>query len=281
VPPPAGAATLNQRYDAATFTDLDLYLMGLLPASQVGPHVVFPRGTPSSDLFNACAGGTWTGTLKTVTIEDIVRQAGPRVPDAAHSPHAFRVATVIVSPDGLLSRDVMSFYSFFVRRAAMTEEALCHIGFARELAKPFYLSTRQLGTLDPRIVATTAATATTFDAVGFADILARSGSVSAAAISGSGLAPGTVLLYITNARYLGKLEVLETGYDLVIRFVTYGAGASVRASSERLVIPGTFLADLDTGAIRPDGADFQWSQRSATAHSLEPANGALFALWTP
>ncbi len=148
-----GGARLVQRLDPPVFTDLDLYLMGLLSADQVRPHVVFPRGTPSPDLFNACAGGTWTGTLQTVTIDDIVRQAGPRVPDAAHSAHSFRVATIIVSPDGFLSRDVMSFYSYFVRRAAMTEEVLCHIGFAKTLAKPFYLSTRRLGTLDARIVA--------------------------------------------------------------------------------------------------------------------------------
>jgi hypothetical protein len=153
VTPAAGGATLTQRYDAPVFTDLDLYLMGLLPAAQVRSHVVFPRGTPSSDLLNACGGGTWTGMLQTVTIADIVRQAGPRVPDAAHSPHSFRVATIIVSPDSLLSRDIMSFYSYFASRAAMTEEALCHSGFAKTLAKPFYLSTQKLGTLDARIVA--------------------------------------------------------------------------------------------------------------------------------
>jgi hypothetical protein len=151
--PTAGGAILNERYDAATFTDLDLYLMGLLPADQVGPHVVFPRGTTSAELFALCGGGTWLGQLETVTIQDIVRRAGTRVPDAAHSPHSFRVATIIVTPKDLLSRDVMSFYSFFARRAAMTEEALCHIGFAKGLAKPFYLSTGRLGTLDPRIVA--------------------------------------------------------------------------------------------------------------------------------
>jgi hypothetical protein len=281
VTPAAGGATLTQRYDAPVFTDLDLYLMGLLSADQVGTHVVFPRGTTSADLFSLCGGGTWQGQLQTVTIQDIVRQVGARVPDAAHSAHAFRVATIIVSPDGLLSREAMSFYSYFARRAQATGEVLYHSGFAKGTAKPFAISTRGLGSIDARIVATTAATATIFDAVGFADILARSGSVSAAALRGSGLTPGTVLFYITNARYLGKLEVLETGYNLVIRFVTYGAGASVRASSERLVIPGTFLADLDTGAVASSGADFQWSQQSETARYLTPVNGALFALWAP
>ena len=199
VTPAAGGATLEQRYDAPVFTDLDLYLMGFLPADQVGPHVIFPRGTQSSDLFSVCGSGPWRGPLQTVTIQDIVRQVGARVPDAAHSAHAFRVATIIVSPDGLLSREAMAFYSYFARRAEATQEMLYHSGFAKGTAKPFALSTRGLGTLDARIDATAGATATTFDAVRFADILARSGSVSATAINGSDLTPGTVFFYITGA----------------------------------------------------------------------------------
>ena len=151
VTPVAGGATLAPRYDAPVFADLDLYLMGLLPADQVGPHVVFPRGTQSSHLFSLCGAGTWLGQLQTVTIADIVRQAGARVPDAAHSPHAFRVATIIVSPDGLLSREAMAFYSYFAQRVAATEETPYHSGFAKGMAKPFYLSTRGLGTLDARM----------------------------------------------------------------------------------------------------------------------------------
>jgi hypothetical protein len=147
----AGGATLTQRYDAPVFTDLDLYLMGLLPADQVGTHVVFPRGTTSADLFSLCGGGTWQGQLQTVTIQDIVRQVGARVPDAAHSPHAFRVATIIVSPDGLLSREAMTFYSYFAQRAAASKETPYHSGLAKGTAKPFYLSTRGLGTLDARV----------------------------------------------------------------------------------------------------------------------------------
>ncbi len=150
VTPVAGGATLTQRYDAPVFTDLDLYLMGLLPADQVGTHVVFPRGTTSADLFSLCGGGTWQGQLQTVTIQDIVRQVGARVPDAAHSPHAFRVATIIVS-DALLSREAMSFYSYFAQRAAASKETPYHSGFAKGTAKPFYLSTRGLGTLDARM----------------------------------------------------------------------------------------------------------------------------------
>jgi hypothetical protein len=150
VTPAAGGATLTQRYDAPVFTDLDLYLMGLLPADQVGTHVVFPRGTTSADLFSLCGGGTWQGQLQTVTIQDIVRQVGARSPDAAHSPHAFRVATIIVS-DALLSREAMSFYSYFAQRAAASKETPYHSGFAKGTAKPFCLSTRGLGTLDARM----------------------------------------------------------------------------------------------------------------------------------
>jgi hypothetical protein len=147
-----GGAALTQRTDAPTFTDLDLYLMGLLPADQVGPHVVFPRGTTSAELFALCESGTWLGQLETVTIQDVVRLAGARVPDSAHSPHAFRVATVIVSTDGLLSAEAMAFYSYFARRAEATQEMLFHSGFAKGTAKPFAISTRGLGSIDARLL---------------------------------------------------------------------------------------------------------------------------------
>ena len=130
VTPVSGGATLAQRVDPAVFTDLDLYLMGLLPAGEVGTHYVFPRGTHGQDLFPLCDGETWRGRLETVTIQDIVRRLGPRVPDAEHGAHRFRIATVIVSRDGLLSEEAMAFYSHFAQRAEATEETLSHSGFA-------------------------------------------------------------------------------------------------------------------------------------------------------
>ncbi len=95
-------------------------------------------------------GGTWTGRLETVTIQEVVRQAGPRVRDAVHSTQTFRIATIAVSPDGLLSSGAMAFYSYFAQRTGATEEALYDSGFARGMAESFYLSTRSLGTPDTR-----------------------------------------------------------------------------------------------------------------------------------
>jgi hypothetical protein len=277
---------LAQRLDPPVFTDLDLYLMGFLPPAQVGSHVVFPRGTRSADLFGAC-GGTWSGRLEAVTIEDIVRQAGPRTPDAAHSRHDFRVATIIVTPDGFLSPEAMAFYSYFTRRAALTEETLCHSGFSRGWAKPFYLATWGLGSLDPRLVAAglpdAASSPEGFASITLADIAAAGARLSGQSIDGSGgtsaLAPGTLVVYRTSEGRYGKLEVVEPGYDLTIRFATYEPSGAIRASSDRLVVLGTFLVDLDSGAIVSESADFQWSQRTETVRTLDPLNGAVFGIW--
>jgi len=281
-----GGVRLSPRLDPPVFEDLDLYLMGFLPADQVGPHVVFPRGTQSADLFTVCGGGTWNGSLQTVTIEDIVRQAGPRTPDAAHSPHSFRIATIIVTPDGLLSHDVMSFYSFFVQRAEMTEETSVHIGFAKGRAKPFYLSTRGIGTLSTSIVSAAGSVAplSIFATLTPGDIAAASGTLGERAISGSDdaseLPPGAILLYRTNEGRYGKLEIIESGYNLAIRFVTYASSGTIVASSDRLVVSGTYLADLDSGSITTASADLQWSQWSESVRSLDPVNGARFGVWT-
>lgn len=287
VTPVSGGATLTPQWEPLVFNDLDLYLMGLLPASEVGTHFVFPLGTKSADLFALCDSGTWRGQLETVTIGDIVGHLGPRAPDSAHGLHSFRVATVIVSSDGLLSEEVMAFYSYFVKRAEATEEVLYHSGFAKGTAKPFFLSTRQLGSLDTRIVATQSTPAAsarpTFDAITSADLLARTASLSSEPINGSdaanALRPGTIVLYRTSEGRYGKLEVLESGYDLVLRFVTYDANGTVHSASDRLVVPGTYLADLDRGTVTDASADFQWSQRSETVRYLEPTRGAMFAPW--
>jgi hypothetical protein len=76
-----------------------------------------------------------------------------------------------------------------------------------------------------------------------------------------------------------KLGILAAGYPLAIWFATYEPSGAIRASSDRHVVPGTFLVDLDSGAIVSESADFQWSQRTETIRTFEPLNGAVFGLW--
>ncbi len=143
--PEAGGVRLTPRIGSPVFNDLDLYLMGLLPPDQVGDHIVFvnqeqARTQPCTGLF--------TGPTTTVRISDIVSAVGPRVPHYSVAPKHFRIATIIVSKDGLLSEDEMAFYSFFSSRAEETHEVPYQSGFSKGFAKPFAISTGGRGSLD-------------------------------------------------------------------------------------------------------------------------------------
>jgi hypothetical protein len=126
------------------FSDLGLYLMGLLPSSQVGPHFVFndQKQTPVPN-------GILKGPVTPVTIQ-MVTKGIERVPDAAHSPKRFRVATILVTENGLASADAMRFYDFMAARGgAKTLLADSSGGGVR--SKPFQLATKGLARLNPRI----------------------------------------------------------------------------------------------------------------------------------
>ena len=80
------------------YSKLELYLMGLLPASEVPPVTIFhgmkviKRATSTSDEeFSA-------KSVTTLTIRDIIKKYGPRVPAYPNAPHAFRALAVILTP---------------------------------------------------------------------------------------------------------------------------------------------------------------------------------------
>lgn len=75
-----------------TYCPLDLYLMGLMPASQVGPI----RLLQNLELIDADL-QTYRATEKLLTLEQVKASCGTRVPPAA--PATFRQAFVIVSSD--------------------------------------------------------------------------------------------------------------------------------------------------------------------------------------
>lgn len=141
----SGGVRLTPRQGPAFFTDLDLYLMGLMPAEEVGPHFVFADQDPN--IIMQCNGGLYQGGLIPVSINDVVLLAGPRVPDVSMSQKQFKIATIIVSPEPL-SEDAMAFYSFFAKRAMLEEVVLIHSGFAKETGLPFLLATDGRGLLD-------------------------------------------------------------------------------------------------------------------------------------
>ena len=128
------------------FKDLSLYLMGLIPANEVGDHFVFNDQDQVPEN-----GGIFSGPVTHVSVQDIIKQLGPRIPDYSQSPKKFRIATIIVSRDGLLSERAMRLYDYFSARAEAKTPLMTTDGFGKETSNPFYLSTRKLGELDTHI----------------------------------------------------------------------------------------------------------------------------------
>jgi hypothetical protein len=128
------------------YTDLDLYLMGLLPASQVGPHIVFVNQDQAPQSFGF-DGGILEGPVQTVTVNDIISVHGPRIPDVSSSQKSFRVATIVVTRERLLDRDEMALLDYFAARGEAEVPLPFSIGHPKGTTKPFYVATRGLGRL--------------------------------------------------------------------------------------------------------------------------------------
>lgn len=89
---------------ATPFSELDLYIMGLLPASSVGPFFVIQNPTNTQGRNRASQPEMWgdditiSGTRHDFTIADVVAANGPRVP--ASWDGQFKVAFVLVVQPG-------------------------------------------------------------------------------------------------------------------------------------------------------------------------------------
>lgn len=94
------------------YAPLELYLMGLLPADSVPPIQVADSAewvVPSAGVFRA-------SSVRTLTIQDIIEQHGPREPAYPDAPTSFRGIYVVVSAEPLdaaarelIHRDVQDF----------------------------------------------------------------------------------------------------------------------------------------------------------------------------
>ncbi|RPI00704.1 MAG: hypothetical protein EHM64_16810, partial [Ignavibacteriae bacterium] len=87
------------------FSDLSLYLMGLLPPDQVSPiyeHVFETK--PEDDHYNiwgpACGDAHQFIETRTITIQDIINANGVRNPSYEQSKKDFRIAFIIVTAKG-------------------------------------------------------------------------------------------------------------------------------------------------------------------------------------
>jgi hypothetical protein len=137
----ATTARLTDAPVTKEFSDFDLYLMGLLPASSVRPGIIV-TGTP-------CSGCVLPSS--TITIGDVIAANGPRVPDASAAQKTFDVAVLVISRDRLLSDDEMAVLEYFAARGEATTPLPFTAGFSRGTTNPFYVATRGLGRVDLRL----------------------------------------------------------------------------------------------------------------------------------
>lgn len=77
------------------FSPLDLYLMGLIPASEVSPLTLLVNPQiPPQQLPHA--GDTIQASTMSVSLDQIVAAVGSRVPDSTAAPHEFRIAVIFL-----------------------------------------------------------------------------------------------------------------------------------------------------------------------------------------
>lgn len=141
---PLTATTVRTDLGAETkeFDDFDLYLMGLLPPEQVAPGWVI-QGT-------ACDGCTLPATKLTIT--DVTNVEGPRIPNSSQSRKAFRLGTVIITSDRLLTDDEMAMCEYWAVRGEAKTDLPYSSGLVKGTTKPFFRATRGLATVDFRLV---------------------------------------------------------------------------------------------------------------------------------
>jgi uncharacterized protein (TIGR03437 family) len=124
---------------APVFSNMDMYLLALIPANAVGDNYVL--GDQSN--FPACNNALYPGTTTKVFAQDVMNGAGgPRVPDVTSSQKQFRLTTILLTRDKLLDDNAMSFYSYFARLAEEAGEVPTHIGFTKQSGKPFSIATQ-------------------------------------------------------------------------------------------------------------------------------------------
>lgn len=144
-----GKVLLKPRPNGPLYNDLELYMMGLLAAEQVRLQLVFVDQVGPQNM--GCAGQTYNGAMTRVTAQDVVQGAGVRNPGVNGSPVNFRVASVLVTRDGLATPETMWLYGAMAERAELRTPTTVHSGLVKFTASPFYVATRGLATLDTRI----------------------------------------------------------------------------------------------------------------------------------
>lgn len=171
-----------------TFTDLDLYNMGLIAPGTVGEHYIITDQTLATALPNNCGIRTLApNQYSTLHVSDLVGTYGARVPAAAAATMKLRIATILITRDTLADADTMSVADFYTRRFEETAPVPTHEGIIRRLGTPMYAATNQAVTIQTQL---TNRSLPSIFAGGIVD--------AAAFIGGKLLAPGTAAALFGN-----------------------------------------------------------------------------------
>lgn len=118
-------------HDEFQYSDLDLYLMGLMPAKEVAPWFLIEdphdcvdsakddKSCAQADAFQFQAPSyTVSGTRRDFTIDDIIEFEGPRVPSYEDSPKNFDISFLLIKrPDEVLCDDELEAIEAVIERS--------------------------------------------------------------------------------------------------------------------------------------------------------------------
>jgi hypothetical protein len=87
------------------YSELDLYIMGLIPPTQVKPFfrvadAKLADGSTVDPTQPVSVGSIMTGTRENITIDQVIAALGTRFPDASAAPKSFRAAFVVLTAPG-------------------------------------------------------------------------------------------------------------------------------------------------------------------------------------
>jgi hypothetical protein len=129
---------------ATEFNDFELYLMGLLPADSVRPHIVFRNQAQTAQVR---PDGNLQGPVDTVRVSDVIAQEGARSPAYPSAPRVFTVATVVLSRGRLLTNAELAFFDHMTLRGEALTTLPYQAGLLRGDTKPFFVATGGRGRL--------------------------------------------------------------------------------------------------------------------------------------
>lgn len=135
----------------ARFGEWELYFMGLLPAAEVPPTWTFTDQAQARQLLfrqDWCRRPLQNAVTQ-VRIEDAIAANGPRVP--AEGPRVFRLATLAVSADRLLSNHELRYLTWLARRGESTKSMRSATGLGTEDGLTFEMATGARARIDPRL----------------------------------------------------------------------------------------------------------------------------------